>query len=373
MMWTSVEYVSRARRVLVCASMLAAVACGDDDTGKRDAASDVVKSDAAIKTSDAGAKMSAADSGSTPLVTNIGKACEADTDCAGDARCASTLIARPGAAAENARDGYCTMSCRMAAECGQGAACVGGSTTSPGYCGLSCQTADDCRAGYRCVRSTGASSGTCQPLPQTDKLADGIVGKACTAAGDCGSGSCLQSVAIVNTPYPGGYCTGRCLNDDACGNNGVCVPGMFGAVGSCFLRCDESQGCERTGYRCRVVSGVGRCVAADPPLPDHSAGNACMSDQDCGGGAMSCASSLGATPAPGGYCTQSCAINADCGAGGTCINGINVVTINSGRCLKLCMQPEDCRKGYECRLFGGPSSDGPGACMPLSEQDAGAL
>jgi hypothetical protein len=203
------------------------------------------------------------------------------------------------------------------------------------------------------------------------RLADGIVGSACAAASDCGSGSCLQTIAIVNTAYPGGYCTGACRTDDACGANGVCVPGLRGSAGSCYRRCEEKTGCERDGYRCRVVSGVGRCVAAPPPLPDDVAGNACTSDSDCGGGAMSCASMLGSNPAPEGYCSQSCAVSADCGAGGICINGISIITISSGRCLKSCSAPDDCRTGYECRSFSGPSSAGPGACTPLPKGDAG--
>jgi hypothetical protein len=207
-------------------------------------------------------------------------------------------------------------------------------------------------------------------MPET-RLADGIVGSACTAASDCGSGSCLQTIPVVNTSYPGGYCTGVCRSDEACGANGLCVAGLRGAAGSCYLRCDEKTGCDRAGYRCRVVSNVGRCVAAPPALPDNVAGEACANDGDCGGGAMSCAATLGSNPAPGGYCSQSCAISADCGAGGICINGISIVTINSGRCLKSCSDQAECRAGYECRSFSGPSSGGPGACTPLPEADAG--
>jgi hypothetical protein len=213
---------------------------------------------------------------------------------------------------------------------------------------------------------TGGDSGA---APNENKLADGVVGNACAADTDCGSGSCLTTIPVVNTSYPNGYCTGRCSTDEACGASGVCVPGLFGSAGSCFRRCDEANGCEREGYRCRVVSNVGRCVAAPPPLPDHVAGNACTDDVDCGGGAMSCTAMLGSVPAPGGYCSQACAISDDCGAGGTCVNGISIVTISSGRCVKSCSAPTDCRSGYECKSFSGVDSGGPGACTPLGESD----
>jgi hypothetical protein len=110
--------------------------------------------------------------------------------------------------------------------------------------------------------SGGSAGAAGSSIAAAGRLADGIVGKACETNPDCGTGSCQKTIAVVNTPYPGGYCSGRCLSDDACGANGVCVPGILGAVGSCFLRCDEASGCKREGYRCRVVSNVGRCVAA---------------------------------------------------------------------------------------------------------------
>lgn len=222
----------------------------------------------------------------------------------------------------------------------------------------------------------GGSRDATQSLPVASpgRLPDGIVGSACSSASECGNGSCMQTIPVVNLAYPGGYCTGRCSRDADCGEHGVCVPGLLGSAGSCYLGCDETQGCARDGYRCRVVSNVGRCIAAPPPLGDHVVGNACTSDVDCGGAAMSCLSMLGSQVTPGGYCSQSCAINEDCGAGGVCINGINIVTINSGRCLQTCTEASDCRDGYDCSPLGGVSiQGGPAACTPaVAERDAGA-
>lgn len=230
-------------------------------------------------------------------------------------------------------------------------------------------------AGPRDAEDSGVGQGGAagaRPARAGDQLADGIVGQPCSSAAQCGSGTCMQTIPIVNVPYPGGYCTGSCYADAECGAEGVCAPGILGRAGTCYLRCDDAKGCEREGYRCRVVSGVGRCIAAPEPLADGVAGRACANDEDCGGGAMSCTTTLGDRPAPGGYCSVACAIHEDCGAGGVCINGITISTISSGRCLGVCATDADCREGYTCSLFGGPTSEGAGACTPaLESADAG--
>jgi Cys-rich repeat protein len=191
---------------------------------------------------------------------------------------------------------------------------------------------------------------------------ENVIGQACESNDDCGAGSCLKTIQIVNTPYPGGYCTAPCRSDDQCGEGAVCIPGQFGRMGSCYLACDEAIGCSREGYICRVVSGVARCVPGSKPLPDNIVGAACSSDEDCGGGAKTCAATIGNADAPGGYCTQWCAIDSDCGTGGKCINGISIVTINSGTCYRACSMSEDCRPEYECRSISGTAGD-PGVCV----------
>jgi Cys-rich repeat protein len=195
-----------------------------------------------------------------------------------------------------------------------------------------------------------------------------VIGDACETNDDCGAGSCLKVIQIVNTPYPGGYCTAPCRTDNQCGEGAVCIPGQFGRMGSCYLGCDETTGCVRDGYLCRVASGVARCVPGSKPLPDGTAGNACTSDDDCGGGANTCAEKIGNGEAPGGYCSQWCAIDSDCGAGGKCINGISIVTVNSGTCYRSCNAPEDCRPEYECRSISGLEGS-PGVCVVNNQSE----
>jgi hypothetical protein len=201
-------------------------------------------------------------------------------------------------------------------------------------------------------------------------LGDGVVGSACDADQDCGHGNCLKSIAVVNVPYPGGYCSGACKSDSDCGARGICTPGLRGAGGACYLTCTEADGCSREGYLCRVVSGVGRCIPGAEPLPDHVVGAACDDDAACGGSANTCASKLGQLVTPGGYCSQACAIDGDCGAGGKCINGISIPTVTSGLCFRACEELADCRTDYDCKSLSG-TSGGPGVCVPNPESDGG--
>jgi hypothetical protein len=93
------------------------------------------------------------------------------------------------------------------------------------------------------------------------------------------------------------------------------------------------------------------------------------------------------TPAPGGYCSQQCAEQSDCGAGGVCTGGL----LGGGYCFEPCASDADCRDGYLCedRSIGGvgaglldagaaAAADGGAAApttvcapMPVDEGDAG--
>jgi hypothetical protein len=194
-----------------------------------------------------------------------------------------------------------------------------------------------------------------------------------------------------NTPLPGGYCSGNCLEDSHCGAGGVCVQpaiDLMGAPGSCYQSCETDADCTRDGYRCREVSmGLRGCNPFPDPLPDNTAGDACMADADCGGEMGTCRTQLAGSgfgaqplPAPGGYCSQMCADDADCGAGGLCVTGL----FGTGTCFKPCTTVADCREGYVCEPRGGgggqpPTGDAGMAmpnlvCQPIPppEEDAGA-
>jgi hypothetical protein len=52
--------------------------------------------------------------------------------------------------------------------------------------------------------------------------------------------------------------------------------------------------------------------------------------------------------APGGYCTQDCSLDAECGAGGQCVSH----GVEGGMCLALCTEKSQCRDGYDCLFHG---------------------
>jgi hypothetical protein len=345
-----------------------------------------------------------------------------------------------GASSTPAPGGYCTGPCRSDTDCGANGVCVGAggglagligglvgggamTATPPGECQATCSQSTDCREGYSCgafmvptpdggttmaaglgglLGGLGGAPTTtsCQPLPAADQLKDKIVGAACSMDSDCGGGTCATSMGMGASTYPDGYCSGRCLSDKNCGAGGVCLPPATGTgAGTCYASCSSDAECTREGYRCRGLgNNVRGCGPAAKPLPDNVVGQACSSDTACGGNMGSCVTSLpaagggggaafgggGATsdPAPGGYCSNQCAEDADCGAGGVCVGasmgGFGGTQV--GTCFKRCTTSDNCRgaDGYGCELRGAAGLFGGGGgaarsnvCVPIAGGDAG--
>jgi hypothetical protein len=58
-------------------------------------------------------------------------------------------------------------------------------------------------------------------------------------------------------------------------------------------------------------------------------------------------------PAPGGYRTPPCSLDAECGAGAQCISS----GVKGGICMHRCSEAGDCREGYACMLHGRDLND----------------
>jgi hypothetical protein len=306
-----------------------------------------------------------------------GTACDDDRDCA-PGRCARELRITSVDAPQEAPGGYCTTGCDHDSQCGGGAAClVPADADAVGACMSQCHTDADCRDGYLCAGAGPAAgaqiAGTCRPVPPTDRVADGIAGSACSADADCAGGRCATTSALGND-FPGNYCTGRCFADEECGAGGACLAFTgSGIPGQCLGTCAADADCTRDGYRCRELRSadhtVHACYPAPDALPDHSAGMACTSAADCGGG--ECARELPygsfatyeVVPAPGGYCTQECTLDADCGAGAQCISH----GMHGGMCLGACVEGTDCRAGYECIAHLRDGDPEARVCAPLQD------
>jgi hypothetical protein len=127
-------------------------------------------------------------------------------------------------------------------------------STEPGVCYQACATDADCeREHYRCTPLGDGERVIAACYPRPDALPDGVVGRPCARAEDCGEGaSCEQGLPLsfleATVPAPGGYCSGRCLYDVDCGAEAQCISGGMSG-GQCLARCDERTPC-REGYRC---------------------------------------------------------------------------------------------------------------------------
>lgn len=360
--------VLRFARMIGCAVFVLA-GCGDDSSSP--------PSDAGGAGGSGGQGGGAPDSSMMSGLPDdtAGKSCSTSADCGGATCATSVLGTMLGAQPVSAPGGYCTASCMNDGECGAGGACLVGLDLM-GSCFATCDAADDCRDGYVCA--AGIELGglvipdTCRPAPETDQLEDDVAGKMCMQDGDCAGGQCLlMRMGLTGAvALPGGYCSGACLEDAHCGAGGVCVASLLGGAGSCYEACEADVDCTRDGYRCRPLLGGARaCNPAADPLPDDTTGKACTADADCGGAMDTCADRLPqaglpgvlgqSTPAPGGYCSQSCLEDIDCGAGGACVGGAL-----GGTCFAPCTTGADCRTGYLCEDRAMMTMMGPDAGAP---------
>jgi hypothetical protein len=273
--------------------------------------------------------------------------------------------------------------------CGPGncsGCCTGTSSTSVCFdpptrsnCGAAGALCQSCRAGEACEGGRCVSYGDA-----------GVLGRGCGADSDCatlGSGyQCKKRTASQRDEYFNGYCTRDCVDDSACGTNGLCFepdPG-YGELGSfCWLRCETATDCRTPGYDCYSLGGglkgcwIAPLPAFDAGPPADKVGNPCTEDDQCqsppsdGVCLPPVLPDAGPTPYVGGYCTAPCDDSSHCSADG----GAGCVLVGTGSmavavCLKLCdgpfLGPSNCRTGYLCR--GVRQADGgfaaKGVCGP---------
>ncbi len=253
--------------------LLLASACSEDTTAPRDGG--IYEEDPKNDAGGDGDGDQAGDGGpgqvgdSTKLGDNVaGKACTSDMDCAGGgARCATSVGGIMGLAATSTPGGYCTRDCSSNDDCGAGGVCSS-SLLGSGSCVAACTSNADCtREGYHCAEGVDLFvlqlPASCLPRPETDKLADGVVGKPCGNDSACGTGFCADSVGEVSAfgqtlpgrDAPGGYCSGSCLEDSECGKGGVCVAPVPNQPGRCYLECGSA--CTRDDYHCGALFEFG--------------------------------------------------------------------------------------------------------------------
>jgi hypothetical protein len=317
-------FTSLSALLLTCA-----VGCSSDDSGSDDGDGDGTEMDAGTDDGTADGNESTGDEADgtdeepKPELTanTAGKACDGESAC-GEGTCASALTggsigALLGISLET-EGGYCTAPCEVDATCGEGGECFGalvipppfdallegvlpllGIESTDGECRQACTpgASSGCRTGYECAELNEAALDqapedlrqfidlppTCQPAPVTDQLTD-TVGDACQTDATCGDGFCIPATidtgdagigSFDNALFPGGYCSGVCVDDADCGTDGACVRGAYGSAGTCYESCTVDSDCAREGegYTCQEQGGKNVCAGdTQEPEPTEDSG-----------------------------------------------------------------------------------------------------
>jgi len=153
------------------------------------------------------------------------------------------------------------------------------------------------------------------------------------------------------------------------------------ALGMCIV-----MGCGDGSHDAGESGEPAAVNASAKMLTGAKAGSLCQTNKECGNG--SCEHVLpgviGAseTPAPDGFCSFRCRLNADCGEGGMCVGaGSHGFSFGSadetGLCLAICDADRPCREGYSCLdAFRAPLEDGMsvagstlGTCQPTPSDE----
>ncbi len=235
-------------------------------------------------------------------VTQVGKACNTDTECGSGYSVCQQPVALPSGGTAWV-GGYCQENCvagSTANTCPAGSLCV--EMGAQDRCLKPCRPGGgDCREGY-----------TCAPLPEGN-----VCIPPCYSDQDCNSASSTaftcrtcDRVCVENKS------TGRSVGDP-CSTSTDCGPGQIcffinnNPQGICTQTCNTAQCACPLGSSCKNVG------------PDH----VCM--KDCSAG--TCASPLQCNPVGQTYsCTPACRTNSDCPTGfacdktGACFDPLNV-------------------------------------------------
>jgi hypothetical protein len=266
-----------------------------------------------------------------------GKACTADSDCAG---------------------GYCLSNVCSTATCsdtvknqGESDVDCGGANCMPCADGKTCTTATDCSSGncLNGVCSTPNCSDGVKDGSETDVDCGGACAtsenkqcanlKACSVNGDCESFGCVNGTCLVPTCTDkvmdgaesdvdcGAACPLQCDDNKLCTKDADCKSGVCGTnVLKCYpaATCAGDGGAHVCGTGCDPCSNGAACTQHSDCLSQTCIGNVCTAptcsdmvknasetDTDCGGGTC-----------PACAVGKACMVNSDCAGLMACVNNI---------------------------------------------------
>jgi hypothetical protein len=201
------------------------------------------------------------------------------------------------------------------------------------------------------------------------KAGTGSVGSACSENSACAADA-NDPICLGGWPS-GGYCSEFCtLSASTCAAGSTCVDFGPSKNGLCLRECTQPSDC-RAGYACESGPGGKKVCVVGPEaecsdlLDNDSDGLVDCQDPDCGGctagagllgttctAASQCQASSGSAPIcftqmQGGYCSQFCQSQADCGPNGLCTD--SVFNSDTSQCYQRCNSNSECRTGYSCQ------------------------
>ena len=305
-----------------------------------------------------------------PGFDKAGEACAADADCAGG-QCLTADDGFPG--------GYCVLqNCGTDADCGAGGTCF--AFESGNVCVASCGAGLDCREGYSCETDEATDTSICLPAVVPPEN----VGAACAGSADCdasgdGGERCIggPDQAAGDIPvdgFPGGYCSGECVEDRDCGDGSLCTLGLIQFsdangnpipnAGVCVKACADDSEC-RDDYVCRSAAAGEEKSCVPPIIPPESVGANCVDNTTCDtsmdGGDLCLNDDLfqgGMSPFPNGYCSGFCSLSAaqdECPTGSHCAAVFDTGNPDQGLCFQDCSVDSECAADNFCE---DPNNDG---------------
>jgi hypothetical protein len=282
-----------------------------------------------------------------PITGVTGIACASDMECDDAEVCIGSDSGFAG--------GYCTRACQVDTECPTGSAChINDTDNNSGLCLDNCMLTTDCRTpNYECFAPFPLSTvDACFPVAS----GSGLVGDVCDSVLDCAGGQtglCITEAQGFNA----GYCSVQCVVDADCAT-GHCSA-QFGV---CLDSCTMDSECRTPGYLCDDADADQVLECFPGSTGTGALGTACTDTSECAGRLDAfCLAEADNSAFSGGYClTSGCIVDADCAAGGVCLEqqgGDNL-------CVDGCATDADCRsaEGYTCQplVQNGPNV----ACFP---------
>jgi hypothetical protein len=294
--------------------------------------------------------------------------------CDGKGACTTPAVSDCGSYACDSTLATCKTGCSAPGDCALGFVCTAGACQK-GAIGTACTAAGDCNSG-NCVDGVCCNTSSCAP-PLVCNAAGNPgtcskpLGTGCAASNECGSGFCTDGVCCD------ALCTGKCEACDLTGKVGTCstvtgaphgARGACAGTGVCSGKCDGTVrgGCTFPTSECSSPSCSG---AAFTPTATCDGNGSCKPVS-----ATSCVPyACGATG-----CKTACAVAADCASGfrcnaGTCeqsptcnadftasVSPAGVSTpcgdyacnASNGLCVSFCLAVSDCAAGLECTSTG---------------------